>query len=744
VERVSLLQQAENLESSNHTEVTAELRTLKDQRAEIRKRADNLVATSNLAEIVAEAEALSDYMKFDPELSKTVVENAAMSARVENLLTQMAANDPRRARNLSLRCREIWRTESLNRRAEQFTANLRQSGLKALVPPGAPDASMGSAAVACLIGALLAPGTNETTEAYAQACKRLQEALLPTAKLHIQGALSKEQKERLQSEILRLCTEANLRLVLSTSTNIPDWIVIIDVTDAAHKLSAETKALYSKYSAGTTKVANPRYDSLTVQYQQALEANRSAQNNYTVNPNIFSAIVAGKAARNANDFATLLANTPRYNDVPVHQDYQLRQRELSAECRFQAEVQVYDGASGSNFCRVPIEGKELFRFTEITDAHPEDVNGHVNKAPPPNWAEDCLQNYVSNRVAESAQKIVRLYDDTILRFAADAIQHRQEQLGVELALASLLNSDKCREVGEGHVEAWFADPQTRDLRTQFDNACFAVTAPLPNDLWAKILKNVTLQLSQIAKPRDRLVCETIAKADLMGLKKSQIAIVRPTEDISSRLLFPFTSSISPSTSGTQATPTVAVAMRATVTVFTDRGSGSGFIVSTNGFVVSNYHVIEGATRVIVADSNGRKTSAEVVDSNASRDLAILKLSEGTPKALQLGDIDSIKIGEPVYAIGSPGVLTVLQQTVTRGVVSGIRDFTSEANANIRVEYIQTDAAINAGNSGGPLINEAGKVIGVNTLKLVGRGVEGLSFAISVNEVKKLFFRYLSN
>ena len=86
----------------------------------------------------------------------------------------------------------------------------------------------------------------------------------------------------------------------------------------------------------------------------------------------------------------------------------------------------------------------------------------------------------------------------------------------------------------------------------------------------------------------------------------------------------------------------------------------------------------------------------------------------------------------------------MQQTVTRGVVSGIRDFASEANANIKVEYIQTDAAINAGNSGGPLVNEAGKVIGVNTLKLVGRGVEGLSFAISINEVKKLFFRYLGN
>ncbi len=229
----------------------------------------------------------------------------------------------------------------------------------------------------------------------------------------------------------------------------------------------------------------------------------------------------------------------------------------------------------------------------------------------------------------------------------------------------------------------------------------------------------------------------------MALRKSQIVLVRPTEDLSDRLLSP---SKPPSSASTHTSTTLEAAMRATVTVLTNRGSGSGFLVSANGFVVSNHHVVEGATRIIVADSNGKKTTAEVIAFNASRDLAILKLSEGPWAPLQLGDIDAVKIGEPVYAIGSPGGLenTVLQQTVTRGVVSGIRDFTSEANANIKVEYIQTDAAINSGNSGGPLVDEAGKVIGVNTLKIVGRGIEGLNFAISVNEIKKLFFRYLSN
>ncbi len=182
VERVELLQQAENLGSTNHTAISTALRSLKDQRAEIHKRADNLAASTNLAEMVAGTEALSEYIKFDPELTKKLIENSSVSAHVEALLLQLAAgNDPRRLRTLALRSREIWHTDTINRTGDRITAQLRQSGLKALIPTPALDASLGCKTVTCFIGALLAPGTNETSEAYLQACERLQEALLPTA-----------------------------------------------------------------------------------------------------------------------------------------------------------------------------------------------------------------------------------------------------------------------------------------------------------------------------------------------------------------------------------------------------------------------------------------------------------------------------------------------------------------------------------------------------------------------------------
>ncbi len=148
---------------------------------------------------------------------------------------------------------------------------------------------------------------------------------------------------------------------------------------------------------------------------------------------------------------------------------------------------------------------------------------------------------------------------------------------------------------------------------------------------------------------------------------------------------------------------------------------------------------------MIAGQDGKKISAEVVDSNEARDLAILKVAEGSWSPVQLGDMDDVEMGDSVFAIGSPGgVDTVLDFTVTRGVVSSIREFPSAANPNINVQYIQTDAAINPGNSGGPLVNEAGKVIGVNSSKIVGVEQQGLGFAISVDEIKKLYFRYLNN
>jgi len=159
-----------------------------------------------------------------------------------------------------------------------------------------------------------------------------------------------------------------------------------------------------------------------------------------------------------------------------------------------------------------------------------------------------------------------------------------------------------------------------------------------------------------------------------------------------------------------------------VTVLTKDGFGSGFIISPDGYIVTNYHVADGQKNNIQVKLNSNvKLKATVVKSNEDYDLLLLKIDAEELKPLYMGNSDAIETGDPVYAIGTP-LETSLGQTITSGIVSGIREINN-------MSYIQTDVSINSGNSGGPLINENGEVIGVTTMKLSGKGIEGIGFCI---------------
>jgi serine protease Do len=168
-------------------------------------------------------------------------------------------------------------------------------------------------------------------------------------------------------------------------------------------------------------------------------------------------------------------------------------------------------------------------------------------------------------------------------------------------------------------------------------------------------------------------------------------------------------------------------------------SGSGFIISEDGYVLTNQHVIEGATRIVVTLNDGERYDAKVVGTDRTIDLALLKIDPGGKKlpALPLGDSDKLQVGEWVIAIGNP---IELQNTVTVGVVSGKgrRVPVGSIDAGL-ARFIQTDAAINFGNSGGPLLDVRGRVVGINTAILRGEVlspvVEGIGFAIPINEAR---------
>lgn len=160
-----------------------------------------------------------------------------------------------------------------------------------------------------------------------------------------------------------------------------------------------------------------------------------------------------------------------------------------------------------------------------------------------------------------------------------------------------------------------------------------------------------------------------------------------------------------------------------------KGYGSGFIIAP-GYVVTNAHVVRGATRVSIIFSDGYISEAEILAADPLRDLALLETREhGSP--IKLGDSNRLEVGELVLAVGSP--LGLLENSVTMGVISAIgRTLTSQ---NLILEdVIQTDAAINPGNSGGPLVNLRGEAIGVTTA--IVPFAQGIGFAIPINSVKR--------
>lgn len=169
-----------------------------------------------------------------------------------------------------------------------------------------------------------------------------------------------------------------------------------------------------------------------------------------------------------------------------------------------------------------------------------------------------------------------------------------------------------------------------------------------------------------------------------------------------------------------------------------QASGSGVIFSADGHIITNNHVVEGARQLEVIFPDGQSVVADLIGTDPFADVAVIKIDSPVPAYAELGNSDALSPGETVIAIGSP--LGDFRNTVTVGVVSALGR-TMQSDTGYQMEdLIQTDAAINHGNSGGPLVNLAGQVVGINTLVVRGNGfasdqAEGLGFAVSVNVVK---------
>ncbi len=167
------------------------------------------------------------------------------------------------------------------------------------------------------------------------------------------------------------------------------------------------------------------------------------------------------------------------------------------------------------------------------------------------------------------------------------------------------------------------------------------------------------------------------------------------------------------------------------------GVGSGIVISADGIILTNDHVVSGSQSLIVTLADGQEVAATVIASDPTHDLAVIKADATGLKPAKLGDSSKLTVGEVAIAIGSP--LGTFTQTVTQGIVSGLDRSIDVSNGRARSTHltglIQTDAAINPGNSGGPLLDGAGNVIGIVTAE--ASNAQGVGFAIPINAAKSL-------
>ncbi|MDA1061249.1 MAG: trypsin-like peptidase domain-containing protein, partial [bacterium] len=444
---------------------------------------------------------------------------------------------------------------------------------------------------------------------------------------------------------------------------------------------------WSQFLAGHRNVPNPEYAQKILNYQNAVNYYNQVMAQQTTNVwvGLISGATAGAVLGNARNE---LNATPQYLSEPVYQQYQYKKRTIHEEGEVKFEVTMLDGITKEVLKREVIE-KTLNRdINELIGVHPQDSSG--NKDTP----------YDKSKSLQEFEEIKKT-----------AIEQSSAALVGFIAKSELLRSESFSRM---NIKLGEIDRRIRHF------LLFSQSSEGIESLWKSDLQ-AGMHYQENQKKLETL--KMYPKSSLFYLKTTQ----KKSKNITTAPGKPgdFESIVSKS-------------LPSIVFIKTFHGTGSGFVVHSTGLIFTNAHVIAQAKDIGVEFSNGKKYLASVLINDKNRDIALIKIEATGLPTLQLRTTRKINIGEPVMAIGSPAGL---KQTVTKGIVSGVRKSKEISDSmGFNLSYIQTDAAINKGNSGGPLLNKYGDVIGMNTLKSTKN--EGIGFAIPSTELSKILERVL--
>lgn len=273
-------------------------------------------------------------------------------------------------------------------------------------------------------------------------------------------------------------------------------------------------------------------------------------------------------------------------------------------------------------------------------------------------------------------------------------------------------------------------------------ACLLVMAVLSSGLTALLLKggNTTSQAESTTTTQDNTIVVDESKSNTEDSTQSQPAdTARPSENLQVSSATTLTPAITSSVIQNSMSSVVGIYLSATTINYTgaseeeDLGSGSGVIITSDGYIVTNNHVVEGGQNIRVCLQDGSEYEATLIGTDSYSDLAVIKIDATGLPAATLGTSSSMTVGDPVFAVGNP--LGVLSSSVSQGIISGL-DRTINVDGH-NMTLMQTDAAVNPGNSGGGLFNANGELIGIVNAKSYGLDVEGIGFAIPMDTAKSI-------